>query len=161
MDEQRLLRQIAVELGPDVLRAAENPLPPDEATRTLGLSDAMLVGSFLAACLQLAVQIWQARQDRALLVLALAEGLDGKPELATRLDPERRLGMIARIVNAIIPERFGSSPSIPAQHRSKQDWLTDWTGYGDKARAMTQPILVPFADMDNWTMPMRFIPAQS
>jgi len=91
----------------------------------------------------------------------LAEGLAGEPELASRLDPERRLGLMARIVNTIVPERIGSSPSIPiGKPVSKQEWLTNWKNESgrpmtqpidkEKGRAMTQPILVPFADMDNW-----------
>jgi hypothetical protein len=151
MDDKELARLVAADLGADVLAAVEKPVPPGEATRALGLTEAMMVAGFLMSCAQLAVHLWQARQDRALLVLALAEGLDGRPELASRLDPERQLGVIGRIVNAIIPERFGSSPSLPADKpRTKQEWLTDWAGYGDGTRAMTQPILVPFADMDNW-----------
>ena len=151
MDDKELARLVAADLGADVLAAIEKPVPPGEATRALGLTETMMVASFLMTCAQLAVHLWQARQDRALLVLALAEGLDSRPELASRLDPERRLGLIGRIVNAIIPERFGSSPSLPADKpRTKQEWLTDWTGYDDGTRAMTQPVLVPFADMDNW-----------
>jgi Protein of unknown function (DUF1353) len=113
----------------------------------------MAIGTFLTGCAQLAVQIWQARQDRALLVLALAEGLEGRPELASQLNPERRLGLVGRIVNAIVPERFGSSPSIKAdKERSKKEWLGQWSGHvdADGKRAMTQPVLMPFADMCNW-----------
>src|SRR5262249_13909091 len=112
MDDKELARQVATELGPDVAAAVENPLPPGEATRAFGLPETIVIGSFLASCAQVAIQIWHARQDRALLVLALAEGLEGRPELASPLDPEKQLGIIARIVNAIIPERLGSSPSI-------------------------------------------------
>lgn len=151
MDHKSLARGVAAEFGVDVVTALDNPVPPGEATRAFGLSEAMLVGSFLAACAQVAVQIWQARQDRALLTLALAEGLDGRPELASRLDPDRRLGVMARIIDAIIPDRPGASPSIPVEKpRSKLEWMTDWTGYGDTTRAMTQPVLVPFSDMDHW-----------
>src|SRR5438034_8376278 len=107
MDDKALARRVAAELGVDVTAAVESPLPPDEATRGFGLPEAIMMGSFLASCAQVAIQLWQARQDRVLLVLALTEGLDGQPELASRLDPEKQLSIIARIVNAIIPERFG------------------------------------------------------
>lgn len=166
MDSTSLARAVAAELGADVREAVETPPAPGEATR--GLSEAMLMGGFLLQCAQLAVQIWQARQDRALLVLALAEGLDGRPELASQLDPERRLGLIARIVDRLVPESLRAAPSITphlrpgaCEPRTKQEWLTDWTGYApggtgqpkaleDATRAMTAPVLMPFADMDNW-----------
>jgi Protein of unknown function (DUF1353) len=157
MDDKTLARLVAADLGAEVLAAVNTPPTPNDATRAFGLSEAMMVGSFLASCAQLAVQIWQARQDRALLVLALAEGLDGRPELASKLDPEKRLGLIAKIVNALIPDSHRAAPSIASvtranrpDPRTKQEWLVDWTGYGEVTRAMTQPILVPFADMDNW-----------
>lgn len=144
-----MAQAVAAELGPDVLHAVENPA----TTRAFGVSEA----TFIIACAQLAVELWSARRDRALLVLALAEGLEGRSELANQLDPERRLGIVARIVNKLIPESGTSSPSIEAdkrpdkaEPRNKQEWLTDWTGLGDTSRAMTQPILLPFADMDNW-----------
>ena len=143
MDDKALARAVAADLGADVLAAVENPEP----TRAFGLTEA----GFIIACAQLAVQMWSARQDRALLVLALAEGLDDRPELAAHLDPEKRFGIVARMVNKLIPERFGSSPSIPVQKaRTRKEWVSDWTGYGDATRAMSQPVLVPFADMDNW-----------
>src|SRR5215510_9537584 len=148
MDAKALARQVAADLPLDmvaagfrdqVLAAVENPMPTSEATRAFGLPEATMIGCFLASSAQVAIQTWQARQDRALLVLALAEGLESRPELASRLDPERQLGIISRIVNAIIPERFGSSPSIKIEkQRTKQEWLIDWTGYDEHARAMTQ-----------------------
>ena len=147
MDKEKLARVVAAELGPQMATDVDREIAAPAATRAFGLTEA----GFLVACAQIAIQIWSARQDRALLVLALAEGLDGRTELASQLDPEKRLGIVARIVNKLIPERFGSSPSIPVQKpRAKQEWLADWTGYGDATRAMTQPVLMPFADMDNW-----------
>jgi hypothetical protein len=155
MDATLLARAAAADLGADVLAAVETPALPGDATR--GLSEAMMIGSFLAACAQLAVQVWQARQDRALLILALAEGLDGRPELASQLAPEKRLGLIARVINVLIPDTWRVAPSITpdkrpgaSEPRSKQEWLSDWTGFGDATRAMTAPVLMPFADMDNW-----------
>jgi hypothetical protein len=149
MDSKSLARAVAADLGEDVLAVVDDPPPPGEMAR--GFVEAVAIASFVAACAQLAIGIWQARQDRALLVLALAEGLENKPELASRLDPDRRLGLMGRVVNALVPERFGSSPSIPVvKQRTRREWLADWAGYTDATRAMTQPILVPFADMDNW-----------
>ena len=57
MDDKALARAVAADLGSDVLAAVENPLPPGEATRAFGLTEAMMVGSFVAAAAQLAVQI--------------------------------------------------------------------------------------------------------
>ena len=153
MDDKSLARAVAADLGPDVLAAVDNPRP----TRAFGLTEA----GFVIALAQVAIQLWSAKRDRALLVLALAEGLDEKPELANQLDPERRLGIVARMVNKLIPESWGASPSIIAdkrpgrtEPRTKQEWLVDWTGYtpvgNDSARAMNAPVLMPFADMDNW-----------
>ena len=153
MNDKELARAVAADMGADVVAAIEAPVA--DPTRAFGISETMATASFLASAAQLAVQIWQARQDRALLVLALAEGLDGRPELASKLDPERQLGIIGRIVNRLVPERFGSSPSLPTPiQRTKQEWMTDWLGYGpnDATRAMTAPILMPFADMDNFAV---------
>jgi hypothetical protein len=149
MDDKELARLVAADLGADV--AAAVATPERDATRAFGLGETMAVGSFVASCAQLAVQIWQARQDRALLVLALAEGLDGRPELASRLDPERRLGLIGRVVNKLVPERFGASPSIPAQKpQTRKDWIAEWLGPDDPTRAMNSPVLMPFAEMDHF-----------
>jgi Protein of unknown function (DUF1353) len=157
MDGKELARLVAADLGHDVVSAVENPLPPGEASRTFGagLTETMAVASFLASSAQLAIQIWQVRQDRALLVLALAEGLDERPELASQLDPEKRLGILARLVNKLVPERFGSSPSLTSDApKTKQQWVSDWLGLGgnDRTRAMTSPVLMPFADMDNFVV---------
>jgi Protein of unknown function (DUF1353) len=180
MDSKSLARAVACDLGPEVLAAVERSELPGEASR--GLSEIMAVGSFIAASAQVALQLWQVRKDRALLALALAAGLEAEedpevaadprlsaakltPEqrkcLASSLDPEKRLGIIARLINRLIPEAFTSAPSFPlvtrpgkTDPRSKQEWLVDWTSFDSKtrelARAMTQPILLPFADMDYW-----------
>jgi hypothetical protein len=152
MDEQVILRSLAAGIGPDVLAALDNPSPAGD-TRALGLTEALAIGSFLTSALQLAVQLWQARQDKALLTLALAEAIEnGDTRLASQLDPERRLGVVGRIVARLVPtDTPAASPSIPVlKQRTKAEWLTDWTGYGEATRAMTQPVLMPFADMDNW-----------
>ncbi len=151
MNAEELARLVAADLGADL--SVATGASDGDAARAFGLPEAMAVGSFIAACAQVAVQIWQARQDRALLLLALAEGLDGRPELASRLDPDRRLGIMARIVDKLIPKRIGSSPSLVIEKpRTKQEWVSDWTGFGDGMRAMSQPILMPFADMANYVV---------
>lgn len=151
MNEQELTRLIAAELGPDVTEAIENPILAG-SSRSFGTTEAMATAGFAASCIRVAIEVWKVRQDRALLTLALAEALqNGDGRLASKLEPEKQLSMIARVVNAIVPDTYSSSPSIQGKTpRSKREWLMDWTGQGNDARAMTQPILVPFADMDNW-----------
>ena len=76
MDEKELARAVAAELGgsaaEDTDRALKGEIPTD-ATRAFDLGETMALGSFLASCAQLAVQVYHARQDRALLVEALLE----------------------------------------------------------------------------------------
>ena len=170
MDDKEFARLVALELGEDVAAETEHVIagerPAVDNTRALCLSEAMATAGFLTSCAQLAVQIWQARQDRALLVLALAEGLDDRPELASRLDPEKRLGIVARIVDKIIPENFGSSPSLSAlKQLSKKDWVSEWLGIDGnsvRTRDMTTPVLMPFADMDNFIVytPIHWTPPE-
>src|SRR5262249_20636371 len=123
MDSKSLARAVAGDLGPEVLAAVERSEVPGEASR--GLSEVMAVGRFIAACAKVALQLWQVRKDRALLALALAAGLEAEedpeiaadpsltaakltPEqrkcLASNLDPEKRLGIVARVLNKLIPE---------------------------------------------------------
>jgi len=161
MDDKELARVVALDLGPDVAKALD--APETDPTRMLGISETVAIASFLATSAQLAVQIWHVRQDRALLVLALAEGLDGRPELASRLDPEKRLGLLGRMVDRLVPERFGSSPSLPAEKpTSKKEWILGWLGGDEATRKMTQPVLMPFADMDNFIVykPIHWVPPE-
>ena len=157
MDDKELARLVAADLGTDVAAAVANP--ERDATRAFGLGETMAVGSFILSGAQLAVQIWQARQDRALLVLALADALDGRPELASCLDPERRLGILGRVVNKLVPERFGSSPSLPRDGRqTKQEWMRAWVATfdasreADPTRAMSKRVLEPSPDWDTFTL---------
>src|SRR5258708_811987 len=113
MDDKELARAVAAELGEAVATETERNLRGDASAgdTTRGLTETMAVASFLASCAQVAVNIYQARQDRALLVQALLDGAPSNP----RLDPERRLGLIARIVDRLIPESLSASPSLGAQ----------------------------------------------
>jgi Protein of unknown function (DUF1353) len=128
----RLKKQLGGELGPE-----------GGPARAIGIVEATAVASVLISLVQLAMQIWQKRQDRAVLLEAL---LEQAPD-HSRLDPEKRLDIIARIADRLIPESVEASPSVPAQTpKSKQDWLKEWLGIG--TRAFTPTILMPFADMD-------------
>jgi hypothetical protein len=153
MDDKELARGVAAELGGDIAAETERALrgepPASDGTRAFGLTESIAVGSFIASIAQLAVQIYQARQDRALLLQALVERGESNPGLARRLDPEKRLSLIGRIVNRLIPDGFGASPSLDMQSaRTKQAWLADWLGLG--TRSFTPTVLMPFRDMDNF-----------
>jgi hypothetical protein len=174
MTPAELAGRVAADLGADYSAAVSQPLSPGEATRALGLTEAMAVGSFLASAAQLVVQIWQARQDRALLVLALAEGLDGRPELASKLMPERRLGLIARLLDRYLPASFGRLADRAGEkaNADKRRWIADYlatrrqgggppAGKGEtRAFVGGATILVPFADQQWWTVyePIGWVP---
>src|SRR5262245_29045083 len=111
MNEKELAQAVAAEFGQATEAEAARALDGDtttEPTRSRGFTEVMAAGTFIASCARLAVQIYRVRQDRALLVQAL---LDEAPKYES-LDPERRLGLIARIIDKLIPERFSASPSL-------------------------------------------------
>ncbi len=166
MDEKDLARAVAAELGGDVSADTERALTA-EKTRSFGVVEAMSIGSFLVNSAQLAMAIWQTRRDRALLVEAL---LEKAPE-SKLLDPERRLGMIGRIVDRLVPESWGVSPSLGAvAEKTKQQWIKEWhasqrAADGEATRAFSRPtILQAFGDMDyycvfdkiDWTPPAQY-----
>jgi len=150
VDEKELARLIAADIGGDVAAETERqmsgePTPGADPARDLGIGAAVAVASFIASAAQLALQIQQVRQDRALLTQLLLEKAPDHPKLV----PERRLGIIGRIVDRLIPESVGASPSVGAQtQRSKQEWLQEWLGIG--TRNFTPTVLMPFADMENY-----------
>ena len=63
MDKDELARKVAAELGPQMATEVDREIASPAATRAFGLTEA----GFLVACAQIAIQIWSARQDRALL----------------------------------------------------------------------------------------------
>jgi hypothetical protein len=141
MDKAQLARSVAAELGGDVESMTDRILETGDS-RLLGVSEVVSVASFVVACAQVAIQVWQARQDRALLLEHMLEG--APPSL--NLDPERRLGLIGRVVNRLVPDSWTASPSLDLQGRkSKADWLKEWTGTG--TRRLSPTVLMPFADM--------------
>ena len=96
MDDKSLALAVAADLGPEVVAEVENPRPI-EATRMLGVPEAAAAAGLIVQCIQLTIQLWQARQDRALLVEALVDS-DKLMEMYPRLDPEKRLGIMARVL---------------------------------------------------------------
>jgi uncharacterized protein DUF1353 len=166
MDGQALARAVATEEGSNVLAEVDRELgdgvPPRDQARTFGLTETITIGSFLVSCAQLAIQVWQARQDRALLLLDLVEATQHDSSHSAGLDSEKRLDLVGKLVNRLVPENRTSSPSIPARgNTTKADWLKDWLGFG--TRAWTPTVLMPFADMDNFIVyrPITWTPPAS
>ena len=174
MDDKDLAKSIAAELGPEELKAVEDILDGRGATRAW--SEAMAVAGFLIACAKLAVDIWQARQDRAILVQELAEHKD-LIEKHPRLDPEQRLGLMARVLMKLLPKDFGL-PAPGEVAPEKQKWMADYItslnanadseSDGDEDETRTRkaivglPLLLPFADQDYWivTQPIGWLPGE-
>ena len=111
LSDHDLARAVAADLGPDVLAAVEAP-PADDRTRAFGITEAMAVGGFLVQAAGFAVQHWQAQQDRALLVAALANS-EALMQAYPRLDPEKRVGLIGRMLKKLLPLSSGE-PVRPA-----------------------------------------------
>ena len=166
MDEKDLARSVAAEMGGDLAAETELALTADK-TRSFGIVETMSIGSFLVTSAQMAYAVWQARKDRALLVATL---LDKAPE-SPLLDPERRLGMLGRIVDKLVPDSWGASPSLGLlTETTKQQWIRDWQASqrgpdGEATRGFARPtILQAFADMDYyclfddiaWTPPAQY-----
>lgn len=157
MNVEELARAVAADMEPDVQAATDREIRhephPDAATRSFGVSEAIAVAQFVLASAAVVVEVLRKRRDRALLQKDLAEGFEADPRLLSYLDPERRLGVLARVVDKLIPEQIGSSPSLLIDKpRTKSEWVADWLGVDDSngTRAMTSPVLMPFADMDNF-----------
>lgn len=176
MTPDHLARAVAADLTPDVQAAVEAP-PVDDRTRAIGITEAMAVAGFIIQCAQVATQLWQAKQDRALLVAALANSED-LMRAYPRLDPEQRLSLTARILRKFLPEAFGNiSPSsaLAADSSEKQRWVA---AYAEERRGADgvpssdvrprrfiggSTILLPFADQDFWILyqPVGWVPDAS
>lgn len=68
VNSNSLARSVAADLGGGVLVALDAP-HDQSATRAFGVSEAFAIASFLVACAQLAVRVWQARWARVGLAL--------------------------------------------------------------------------------------------
>ncbi len=166
-DADDLVRAVAADMGGDVLAALDAP-PAD--TRAFGIPEAAAIASVLVQCAQLTYEIWQARQDHALLVAALAKDerlMKGCP----RLDPEKRYGVMARVLEKFLPDTFGR----PSGYRSrsvaeKQRWIAEYvasrrndsSGHDAATRGLYDQatILLPFADQFWWIVykPVGWVP---
>ncbi|MFM9942756.1 MAG: DUF1353 domain-containing protein [Hyphomicrobiaceae bacterium] len=153
MSVKELARAVAGELGPDVASetdAALAGIAPVDGPRVFSTDVAIAMAGFVVAAAQHAVQLWEQQQSREALLTAIAEGVERVPELAGRLHPERRLDILGRVVDHLVPEQ--SSRSLlndPAKERRK--WLEQWLAVD--ARALSgPPILQAFADMDYFAL---------
>lgn len=171
MNADVLALSVATDLGPDVIAAVEAP-PSD--TRALGLTETMAIGGFLIQCAQLAIQLWQSKEDRALLVASLADS-EQLMEAYPRLDPEKRMGLTARILRKFLPQSFESAleARAAASVEDKKRWIAEYIE-GRRLAAGLPPsgdlatrdfvggatILLPFADQFWWIVyqPVGWIP---
>jgi hypothetical protein len=96
MTKEELARAIASEMGSDIAIETEKQLN-GEGTRAIGITEAAAIGAFIAQIAQLAIQIYQARRDRASLVTAL-EAQAPKP---AKLSDEKRRSIIALIAGRL------------------------------------------------------------
>jgi hypothetical protein len=195
-ETSKLAIEIASDFGADIESATSAILRNDRDAEArffgLGLSEAMSVGSFIVACVGVALEVWKFRQDRDLLMLAIAAGLDRsadsdlesdprlaslklsdeqKRQLINRIaDPEKRLGIVARIVDKIAPRSYRSPLFLPSkltagaseinsEIRSRAEWAKEeWSvtnppaASGSPADGIRLASLIPFADMDFWAV---------
>ena len=161
MDDKELARAVASDLGPEIAAAVENP--PGAETVRGGLPEAMAVGGFVLSCAQLTWQIWNARQERELLVEALANS-DKLLAVYPQLDPEKRMGLMARVLAKFLPDAFErSAHNRSTEAADKRRWVQDYqasrtaTGRSDRDLLRREfqggaLILVSFADEDWWVL---------
>ena len=156
---ENIARAAAADLGPDVLAAIDAP-QADDRTRAFGISEAAAIGGFLVQAATLAWTIWQARQDRALLVAALANS-EELMQAYPRLDPEKPMSLVARIVQKLLPDGFSHAAT------EKRRWIAGLIGSRNApGNAPSRDfiggatILQPFADEFWWIVcqPIGWLP---
>jgi Protein of unknown function (DUF1353) len=129
--DDALARDIAADVGQDVLEALNN-LPTDQRMWA-ELSGAAEIASLIVSSISLVLSIWRVRQDRALLMLAIAAGLDraADDELATtplaavrlndeqrnmllrrQTDPDQHLSILARVIEKLTPRQMWFEPTL-------------------------------------------------
>ncbi|MEQ8823212.1 MAG: DUF1353 domain-containing protein [Filomicrobium sp.] len=157
MDGRELAETVATDLGTDVVAAVQDAQTAADARSIgLGVGEAAAIGAFLTGCADLVVRIWRARQDRALLILQLAEA-DEVMQRVPQLDPEVRLDLTARVLARFLPDDFG----LPGGHaEAKTGWINGYMASRSKQSANGHaesrsfaggaPLLIPFADQDYW-----------
>lgn len=149
MNEKDLARAVAADLGANVIAEVEAELaaiPSREARRAYSLDETTAMAGFIVAATRYALSTQAAATGRDEAMAALAESIERVPALASRLDTERRLDILARIVNRLMPEpaarALGNDPA-----KERRQWLQEFVG--DNARKLSgPPVLQAFADMD-------------
>jgi hypothetical protein len=185
VDNQDLARALAAEMGHDYAREMDRQLsgaPASPRAAERGLLDLPWGSpadgvSFVISAITIVREVWQKRRDQALLAEDIAQGLEIDARLAYHLDLSRRLGLAAKIVDKLLPARFGSSDADLVKARAeKQRWMEAYTAERQRGarlatRAWTDErtrdfvggmtILVPFADQDMWWLyqPVGWMPA--
>ena len=175
--EQDLTRSIAADLGPDVLAAIAAP-PPEDATRSFGIPEAMAIGGFLVSCAQFAFTVWQTRKAESKQAQFVADlfGNEKLHAIYPSLGEEKRLGVMARIARKLGPDTFNATREAKvAGLAERQRWIA---AYIEQRRAEAAaapsdvttrdfvggpPLLVPFADQVYWALhkPIGWIPDES
>lgn len=175
--ETDLARAIAADLGPDVLAAIEAPQPED-ATRALGIPEAMAIGGFLVSAAQFAFTVWQARKAENKQAEFVADLLGNKQlhAIYPSLPQDKRMGVMDRIARKLAPDTFGTGADArKASLAQRQRWIADYIEHR-RQKAGAAPagvstrdfiggatILVPFADQMNWIVwqPIGWLPDET
>jgi len=160
MNADELAKMVAMDLGVEVQSSIDAP-PTDDRSRAFGISEGAALAGIVMQCAQFTYQIWQARQDSALLVAAIANNRQ-LMEAYPRLDPEKRLGVIAKVLAKFLPESFGRSEARHSRPvAEKQLWINEYlasrrgvvdANIGEPTRGAfgNATILLPFADQYWW-----------
>jgi hypothetical protein len=153
MNEKELARAVAQDLGAQILAEVENELaetPAREGRRAYSPDETTATAGFIVAAAHHAMALHQQSLGRDQILTALAEDVERLPDLAGRLDPERRLDILAQLVDRLMPEQATRSLSNdPSKERRR--WLQDMIGE-DTRKLSGPPILQGFADMDYFVL---------
>lgn len=146
MNDATLALELAADFGGDVAAETERrlngaPLERERERLFLG-ADTLAIASFIVTVAQLAAQLWQAKQERANLLVKLAEWSAQQPIPGDDTQVEKRLAIVGRAVDKVAP---GNAEGAVDDTRVKHKWVCDWVGYGE--RALSPPLLRPFGDM--------------
>lgn len=178
MNKDDFIKEVAAELGPEVLEATD---PDKEQERALGSGEAFMVAGFLAQLVQIALTLWQIKQGQAQQIVKIATH-EKVVNTHPSLDPEKRADVMARVFAKLSPGDFGhylpdasSSKDItPQQLEDKTKMLRGLlTDRGEDLDSFLEqktrdfaggvPILIPFADQYWWivTNELHWIPDAS
>lgn len=176
---EQLAMSVAGDVSPELAKATDAVLSGEAVAKErlfgLGLGDALAAGSFLVTCAGFALEYWKTRQDKELLLLAIAAAIDSRKQLEPevvdevgvisgsqrmqllegRFPLEERLSLLGRVADKLGGRTVERSPTL--QKYCKEGELTrgDWASRLSAAlgvTGMSQPILMPFLEMKNWAV---------